>query len=127
MKRLFVVAVGTLSMLLMSCGSGAVHISSPSEGQVFPRPQGGYPTSIYVTLDDQNAYDDTTITAFPSTAVSCPGGQGGPTICTVNSNNTNYQASTTVVIKATRGDYQDTRVIYIGSDPNAQGGTTPYR
>lgn len=122
MKRLFAVAIGTMTLVLAGCGKGPIHLASPNDGQVFQIPTGfgSYPQQLVISLDDQNAYEDTTIQIvgqerLPAGLLSCGGGSGTPMICYVGSPqqgaggfNQNYA----ILIKAIRGDYMDTRIVY---------------
>lgn len=124
MKRLFVVAVGTLALLLAGCGKGQVHITSPNDGQTFQIPSGfgGYsvPQQLVVTLDDPDAYQDTTIRIvgqerLPAGMLTCSGGGGTPLVCYIGPGQQAggfNQTSYAVLIKATRGDFTDTRIVY---------------
>jgi hypothetical protein len=123
MKRILVVVVGTLSMLLGGCGGGQVHISSPADGQVYQISSGfgGYqvPQQLVVTLDDTDAYQDTQIRIIgqerlPQGLLNCSGGSGTPLICYIGpaQGGSGFNTQYAVLIKATRGDFTDTRIVY---------------
>lgn len=134
MKRLFAVAVGTLSLLLAGCGRGPVKITSPGDGQVFQLPQGGaysVPQQLVITLDDPDAYEDTTIEIvgrerLPSGLLNCGGGAGTPMICYIGATQMGgFQTQYAVLIRATRGDYQDTKMVFFGQGQTTGGFGAP--
>lgn len=132
MKRLFAVVASTMTILLVSCGGGPVRIASPTDGQTFQIPSGysGYPQQLVVTLDDSDAYSDTQITLvgqekLPPGLLTCSGGSGTPLVCYVGSpqGSFGFNSQYAVLVKATRGDYTDTRIIYFQQGSSTFGGT----
>ena len=134
MKRILVVAVGTVSLLVGGWGGCQGRISSPADGQVYQISSGfgGYqvPQQLVVTLDDSDAYQDTQIRLvgqerLPQGLLNCSGGSGTPLVCYIGpAQGASFNSQYAVLIKATRGDYTDTRIVYFQQGTSQ---TTPTR
>jgi len=113
MKRMLLVAVSCL--WLAGCGSGVPRLSSPPEGARYQL--GGQQSQfLYATLED-NDYSGVTIQILGDVpqGVACSGGNETQLLCTISPNYLGgggmMQQRYTAVIKATRGDVEQTRVV----------------